>query len=322
VRLIFIAVAGILLALVALAGCSAEGDLSVNGSGIPRTELEIEVQRRVASVRRQTPEELEGKKGKAFRAEVRRQAATDLVRAELMREQARKLSVKVPPGEIDDMLNEAKRSVGVDRFEKDLREQGLTEDRYREILEERALVEALGRKLSEGVSVTTDEAESFYLTSKELFGQPRMVHAAHILLDSAGQAEVVAAEAKRGADFSTLAKSFSKDAETRSAGGDLGWFERGTREPAVEDKAFSLRPGEVSGVVTATDGYHIVKVIDHREASTPPFTEVKVQAVEMLTNRKREEVFSDWLRTVYANARVNAGDAGKWDPALGMVVER
>jgi len=321
-RRLITAAAGLLLAFQVLAGCSAARALSVNGQNIPGTELELEVQRRVAEVRERSPEELEGDKGKTARSEIRRQAATDLVRAELMREQARKLSVSAPAGEIDDRLSEAKRSVGADQFEKDLKERGLTEERYREMLEERVLIEALGRKVSEDVSATTDEAESFYLTNKELFGQPRMVHAAHILLDSAAQADVVAAEAKRGTDFSTLAKSFSKDTETSSSGGDLGWFERGTREPALEEAAFTMRPGEVSGVVTASDGYHIVKVIDRREASTPAFADVKVQAVEMLTNRKREEAFGDWLRTVYANARVDSGDAGKWDPALGMMVER
>jgi hypothetical protein len=43
---------------------------------------------------------------------------------------------------------------------------------------------------------------------------------------------------------------------------------------------------------------------------------------KVLQSRRKDEVFSDWLRTVYANARVNAGSVGSWDPRLGMVVEK
>jgi foldase protein PrsA len=183
-------------------------------------------------------------------------------------------------------------------------------------------VDALGQKVTGDVSVTTDEAESFYLTHKDLFSQTLMVHAEHVLLDTESQADVVAAEAKRGEDFETLAKTFSKDDTTRQSGGDLGWIEKGTKEPAFEEVAFALKPGQVSEVVRASDGYHVIKVLERREAETPPFVEVQGEATTMLTNRKKSEAFSDWLRTVYANARVEVGSIGKWDPRLGIVVAK
>ncbi len=149
-----------------------------------------------------------------------------------------------------------------------------------------------------------------------------MAHLAHILLDNEGQAEMVWSELKNGGDFETLATQVSSDEATRNNGGDMGWIEPGTIDPSIEQVAFGLSSGQTSGVIKASDGFHIVRVLERREAYTPPFDEVRGQATETLLNRKREEKFSDWLRTVYANARVEMPSRiGHWDPRLGMVVE-
>lgn len=317
-----VAVAVFVVACAILVGGCVSGKIVVNGKNIPELGFKAEVKRRLVVISKSNPDELKGKRGVKLAAETERQVATDLVKAELMRQQAQKLGVRLPPDEVNRRLEEERQRLGSDQFEKELKSQGLTLEQYEKTLEGKALVDELGKKVSEGVNVSTDEAESYYLTHKDLFGQTLMVHAQHILLDNESQADIVASDAKRGADFATLAKSFSKDEATASNGGDMGWIEKGTMEPALEEAVFALQPGQVSDVIRASDGFHVVKVLERREASTPSFSEVAGQAVEMLTNRKKEEVFSDWLRTTYANARVNVGGIGKWDPGLGMVVQK
>lgn len=311
----------LMVLVVAAAGCGG-GNFTVNGKSISKSGFDIEVKRRLAVIKKNNPSELKGERGVTLQAETRRQVATELVKAELIRQQAAKLGVALPADEVNRRVTEEQQKLGVDQFEKRLKEQGLTLEQYKKTIREQALVDELGKKVSEGVSVTPDEAESFYLTNKELFSQDAMVHAAHILTDTESQADLAAAAAKRGEDFALLAKLYSKDEATRLNGGDLGWIEKGTREPAFDQAAFSLRPGQVSGVVRTSDGFQVIKVFDRREASTPSFSEVAGQAIDMLTNRKKDEVFSDWLRTVYANARVDVGAVGKWDPRLGIVVRK
>jgi peptidyl-prolyl cis-trans isomerase SurA len=68
----------------------------------------------------------------------------------------------------------------------------------------------------------------------------------------------------QGADFALMAKRYSQD-ETASAGGDLGGFyPRGTFLPAFEEAAFKLKPGEISGVVETSQGFHIIKLLERR----------------------------------------------------------
>jgi peptidyl-prolyl cis-trans isomerase D len=71
--------------------------------------------------------------------------------------------------------------------------------------------------------------------------------------------------AKGGADFAGLAQAYSDDPATKTQGGDLGFIKRGAPlSRDIEETAFSLKPGEISDVVRADDGFHIIKVEETR----------------------------------------------------------
>ncbi len=122
------------------------------------------------------------------------------------------------------------------------------------------------------------------------------VHARHILVNSQATAQALLAQIQAGADFGQVAQQSSQDAVTRANGGDLGWFARGTL-PAkeVEDAAFALQPGQISGVVQSAFGYHIVQVLERdpvRKLEGDQFVKVQQQAME------------NWLNTLRSQAKV------------------
>src|SRR5690606_40613438 len=67
-------------------------------------------------------------------------------------------------------------------------------------------------------------------------------------------------ELRRGGDFEALARRHSDDPGTKDQGGNLGWFRRGDMVPAFDSAAFSLPPGQLSGVVETNYGFHIIRV--------------------------------------------------------------
>jgi len=109
--------------------------------------------------------------------------------------------------------------------------------------------------------------------------KPRMISARHILIEYMGsrgadaaivrtreQARTVAKEVlervNAGEDFARLAVEFSDEAGAGGRGGALGRFGRGKMVPEFDAAAFSLKPGEVSGIVETPFGFHIIQRLE------------------------------------------------------------
>ncbi len=151
-------------------------------------------------------------------------------------------------------------------------------------------VEALRAK----AQPTPREIEAAYNESIDLYSTPEQVRASHILLKTEGKdeaavraaAEQVLQQVKAGGDFAELAKKYSEDEQSASQGGDLDYFGRGRMVPEFEQAAFSLEPGQVSDLVKSQFGFHIIKVVDKKPASTRTLEEVRPQIVDQLSFEK------------------------------------
>jgi len=151
--------------------------------------------------------------------------------------------------------------------------------------------------------VRPEDVKEFYEINRDRFARPERVRARHILIKlepNATEAQAAAAQKLAGeilkkaqapgADFAKLAQEHSQG-PTASRGGDLGWFRRGQMVPAFEQKAFSLKPGEMD-LVQSRFGWHVIKVEDHQEPSLTPFEEVRGELTAELTDRQAGELAS------------------------------
>jgi hypothetical protein len=98
----------------------------VNGKGISRTRFEMEVNRRLAVVRSKNPKELAGSRGGKVKAGTERDVATEMIRRALMEQQAVKLGVALKADAVSQRIESERQKVGADKFEADLKKQGLT----------------------------------------------------------------------------------------------------------------------------------------------------------------------------------------------------
>ena len=109
-------------------------------------------------------------------------------------------------------------------------------------------------------------------------------NAAHILVDTAEEAEKLKADLAGGADFAELAKAHSTDTGSGAAGGDLGWFGLNVMVQPFEDAVVAATVGEVAGPVLSDFGYHLIQVKETRLAEQPTLEMVRDELAAEIEN--------------------------------------
>jgi peptidyl-prolyl cis-trans isomerase D len=166
------------------------------------------------------------------------------------------------------------------------------------------------------VRVSSDEIKRYYDQRKETFKIPKQLRVRDILIKAGPQdapdqlevkkkkAEEILEKARKTKDFSSLAKQYS-EAENASKGGDLGWIQRGMLGEQIESILFSMKAGDLSGVLAGRDGFHILKIEEVKEEKQKSFEEVKDQILQTLkkeklkteASRKAEDAFYSLFRS-------------------------
>ncbi len=172
-------------------------------------------------------------------------------------------------------------------------------DKYR-IPEKRKIKYALIdlQAIRQRTNVSAQDVQRYYDDNQQQYATPEQVHASHILLKTEGkddavvrkQAEDVLAKVKGGADFAALAGKISEDEGSAAQGGELKPFAKdGSMVKEFEDAAFALKPGETSDLVKSQFGYHIIRLMEKKPASTRSLDESKVQIEEILKSERAQK---------------------------------
>lgn len=179
------------------------------------------------------------------------------------------------------------------------------------------------RLLRPTLDIDDAELRAYYEANPDQFTREEQVRARHILLtaeDEQGleQAREQIGELRSrlaaGEDFADLAREYSQDQATASRGGDLGFFNRGRYNPALEEAAFSAAVGELVGPVESDllsqTGVHLVEVLARQEGGLQDFEEVEPRIrSQLLGERSRQaaETLARELRQRLQNDEELAG---------------
>ncbi len=104
------------------------------------------------------------------------------------------------------------------------------------------------------------------------------------------------------ADFDSLAKKFSEDGSAQN-GGVLGWMGPGDLVPPFEIAMNRLQIGEVSDPVKTEFGWHLIQVMERRDAQLT-VEKQREFARAAIRERKFEQAYQDWLRQLRDTATV------------------
>jgi peptidyl-prolyl cis-trans isomerase SurA len=140
----------------------------------------------------------------------------------------------------------------------------------------------------------------FHIAKVEEESEYEEVHAAHILkMVPAGNAQALIdaqllmdslynVASEEGADFASLARTYSEDRGSAPKGGDLGWFGRGMMVKAFEDAAFNTQIGEVSKPFASQYGVHMIKLYDRRNVQ--PLDSMRSKVLKQVQRDQRMQI--------------------------------
>ncbi len=241
-----------------------------------------------------------------------------LVDAELIRQQAKALGVKVDEAEFQQKWTKHKERYGSEEgFKAFLDRAGTTAEDVERQFHDNLLREQVFQKVSEGVKVAPKDVKDFYAKNEKRYLEPEKVKASHILikvppkaameeLDKAkARAEEAMKKIKGGAPFAQIAKEYSMD-NTKDRGGDLGYFIQGRMVKPFEDAVWKAKVNELVGPVKTQFGYHVIKKTDHVKSRKRPFAEVKDQIERSLEARQRNQTIRESLEKWRKETKIEA----------------
>ncbi len=230
------------------------------------------------------------------------QALDNLIDKELIRQEAEKAGIKVTSDDIDQQLKSIQSSFSSEEeFQQTLAAYNMTVEDLKKDMEAQVQLRKL---LEPQIKITDDEIKQYYESNLEALKEPEQVRASHILVASKEEVETILADLNSGADFAAIAKEKSLDTASKDNGGDLGFFAKGDMEEAFANAAFSLKVGSVSDPIKTESGYHIIKVMEHKEAHTPTLEEKKDEIREQLVNEQLSTLSATWLEEKTSEATI------------------
>ncbi len=208
-------------------------------------------------------------------------------------------------------------------------EQYYTEHQSEFMTPEQVVLETLTLSRSDFFDQTqVDEKALESLYQREIGHLTEQHRAAHILFAVDGddataaleQAAAVKARLDAGEDFAKLAQEFSADSGTVKKGGDLGFVEKDSFDPAFEQALFALQEGEVSEPVRTEFGVHLIKLTDLQSPEVPSLEAMRPALEEELKNEQVERRFVEASQEL-ANLAYESEDLVEPGRALNLKIE-
>lgn len=244
------------------------------------------------------------------------QTAKDTVKAligeKLLEQEVKKYDDKIDEGQVDKYIQELRQDKHLTdaQFRQQLQASGMTYDELRKRARldlEKAMM--IQQEVREKIEIPDADIQAAYDAHKADFTVAKeRLRLAQILIaipPNASPQQIAAAQKKsdmvharaaKGNDFNDLARTYSDD-DSKSNGGELGWFEPSDVMDQILVGVKTLKPGQISPVIRTSHGFHIVKLEDHEVPGIRPLSEVKTQIRAALVDQQSSGQLETWIES-------------------------
>ena len=287
----------------------------VNDQIVTRSEMEKAKATSLEELKQRYPSDWQTRTAKAQTDTLR-----DLIDQQLLLERGKELGI-TGETEVVKRLNQMRQQMGlasIDDLEKEAQKQGVSYEDFKEQIRISVVTQqVIGQEVGGKLHISNEDIQDWYNKHQKELEGPEEIGLSEIMVstqpakqnveskdkqaaeqdktlpedpakvaESEAKANQLLEQLKKGVKFDDLAKKNS-DGPTAAQGGTLGTFKRGELAKDLEEKTFSLKQGENTGVIRTRQGFIILKVTAHRMAGVP--------ALKDISDRIREAIYSERL---------------------------
>jgi peptidyl-prolyl cis-trans isomerase C len=162
------------------------------------------------------------------------------------------------------------------------------------------LVNLHRQNLAQEKEPSNEQLKAYYEANRYAIMQVEMRKTQDVLLKTREEAEALKARIETGElTMYQAAADFSIAPGAKQQLGEVGWVAAGRAQPAIDEVIFKLAPGEIGGPVESPEGWHLLKVLDVKEAKFDNFDDEETRKLA------RRRYIHDQLDTYVMDLRKN-----------------
>ena len=274
--------------------------VKVNGDTLTSRDLETELNRLVPRTT------FHGGVSKVKRDEYRDKALQNLIDHQLQYQDAVAKGMKPDKKQVKTRMEQIRAKFATKKeYKAALKQAGATEDELRTRIERDILIQDVTTKtVDEPAKANEAELREYYDKNIAMFKQPEAVQLMMISMKDKKKARAALKKIKGGEDFAAVAERMSED-DYRVKGGDFGYIHRGRlKSPKIENEAFRLKAGEMSGLLHADGTWFIIRAGEKKPEVQMTFEQMKYKLKADIEAQRTAELTKKWMADLRAKAKI------------------
>lgn len=277
----------------------------VNGQPILKQEVEKLFTRQVRSL----PEPLSPEEALTHKLSI----LNELIQNQILLQKAAQAGLLATESDVEARFQRVRAPFSDEELGRQLEMEGMTLADLREDLhKEVSINKLLDQEVGKHVQVSEPEVNEYYEKHKDRFYFVEAQYRVGYILvtprrerdvrnlrnddaatrsDAQRKIQLLTQRLRAGDDFGELARNFSEDPDSAMAGGDIGFFSESAFADAPQVLARTvqrMRAGEWRGPVETSDGFYLVKLLEHEPPGQRQLEEVREDIRKRLERSKRQ----------------------------------
>jgi len=245
-------------------------------------------------------------------AELEKAKLEDMVENQLVLQDFKKAGYNVPESYFQGRIDEDIRKYYGDRLTltKTLQAKGMTFESWRNNIREREILRLMWQqKVPHEPLISPTKIENYYVQHRDDFKMEDQVKLRMIVMTNSVNnffsprkaAEEIIAKLDQKVPFDELARIYSNGSQAQE-GGDWGWIQKTMLREELRNVAFSLEPGQHSGVIETTNAVYVMLVEDKKVSYTKTLAEVRDEIEGILKSEETKRLRKQWIDQLKSKA--------------------